>query len=725
MSVGDILKSNQRVLQKGPSTDLFEAEEMELTVQSLENHEQVCETIQARLRLADLAKQAREEEMRRALMAWMQQLDTDKEDSWESKRYMPLILQQIETAAPILYSAVFDGPHIWQFHGLNPKGRGCAEALDKLCHWQANNTSGVRQSVDRMNFFSLLFGTGILDTQWSSLQEVQWVPKVVEETDDEGNLTGVKTKVLAQEEVTVEDWPVTRCINPMNVWLAPHGEVGDKMPWFIERIETTIGELMDAAGGGHIDKEAVEHFLEQWEGAESQQEQVADLFESATVGLWDDWLSQSGHSDYAYTNDPQDEHDRDQVIYLLEYRSRTERITIAPGKIIVGASENPYIHQKTGIIVHHFIPVPESPWGRGLATVLLGHQELVNENINLYMDTARISLMAPIIVNRSSMNPLDKNTMWTPNKMLYARDVNNAARRMDVPAPDGIAFNLDNHLKADAELTTGFSKQSAGVASTAVGTATEAQALQTNLATRTRMHVVRLRETIKLLGEHMVSLNQQFMTEDQVVSVVGEDGLEYFNVEPWEVVGKVMVQSVASPARANPALRSQQLISALQVFLPILQQGGMTPVIGRLLRALLKAIEVEDVDLIIPKSALTVRAPHMENIALERLVPVKPSEFEDHAAHIMAHSERRAELEENGADERILAAFDRHIEETAAMAQQAAGQQGPDQQAPQQDGLGGDRPGGQQATGLGQAAGNQGVAGQASPGPGGAPGRPQ
>lgn len=713
--------SNKDILKRGPSDKIFKPKDYDVLVSQIEDPDEVVNTILARLKLASEFREPFEKLWRRAFMAWMQMLDTEKETSWESKRFLPLILQQIETALPILYSAVFNGPHIWQFHGMTPEGRNAADALDKLIHWQANGPSKMRPEFDQMNFFALLFGTGIIDTAWSDQEDFQWVPKVVEDVDDEGELTGEKVKVLAQETVKVEDWPVLRNVNPLEFWPAPHGRMGDGLPWGVERIETTVGEVIDAAGGGHLDKDAIKEWLDEWNGDENEDFDGSELFEGANVDLWDEWFGEADLEERRY-NSSDDVHIRDKVVFLLEYRSRTERITIAPGRKIIGYSENPYLHKKTGYIIHQYIPIPGSPFGRGLGTILLGHQELANENINLYMDTARISLMAPIIVNRSSMNPLDKNVVWTPNKIIHARDVNNAARRMDVPAPTDLAFNLQAHIGADAELTTGFSKQSAGVASSQVGTATEAQALQQNLATRTIMHVIRLRETVTQIGQILVSLNQQFMTEEQIVAVVGEDGMDYHTVQPWQVVGQVHVQSVASATRANPAMRAQQLIGAMQVFLPILQQGGMTPVIGRLLRTLLKTIEVEDVDLIIPKAALTTRDPMVENVALETGVPVQPSEFEDFATHMQTHATRRAELEAEGAPQSILGYFDQHMMATSAMAAQKGQQQA--QQQAQQDGLGGERPGGQQATGLGAAAGNQGVAGEASPGPAAAPGRP-
>jgi hypothetical protein len=720
--IREMLENSERVVSDGPDSAKFKPKDFDHRVADLESPKDIVGSIRARLTRASEFRQPFEEEWRRAFMAWMQRLDTKREDGWESKRYMPLILQQVEAALPTHFSSVFNGPNIWRFSGMTPEGRDAADALDKVIHWQARGPSQMERAWDEMQFFAILFGTGILDTRWSFLQEDQMVAKVKEDRGPEGEVT--KAKIVETDTVTVEDWPLVKSVNPLDVWLAPHGEAGEDIPWAIQRIETTVGQIRDAAGHGHIDKEAVEDWLECWLNG-SQEHGEQDLFEAANADLWNEWFGQAGLEERIHNNH-EDMADNDKVVVLLEYRSKTERITVGPGDAIIGYSENPYMHGKTGLVVHQFITLPKSPYGRGLGTVLLGHQELTNENINMFMDSQRMSLLAPVIVNRNAMNPIDRNTMWTPNKILYSRDPANAIQRADVPAPTGEAFNMDAHLRGDAERTTGFSDQAVGISQTGTQTATEAQALQVNAATRTFMHVVRLKRTMTLVGQLLIALNQQFLTEEQVVAVSGEDGLDYHTVEPWEVVGKVSVQCTASANRANPAVKAQQIIGAMQVAIPLMQQGT-TPFLARMLRALFKAVEMEDVDLLIPKQTGQVRDPLVENVALENGVAVEPSEFEDFAAHMQVHAQRMAELSAEGAPASVLAAFEQHITKTAELAG-AAGQAALPGGAPQQPTTDQSAGGGdevrQGATVAGAAAGNQGIPGQASPGPSAPAGRP-
>lgn len=711
-----ILKS---ILKDGASSKTMKPKDFQVTVADID-HDEVLNMIQSRINLAASYREPFEDEWRSAFMAWMQKLDQEAERSWESKRFMPLILQQVETALPVIFSSVFNGRDIWNFYGKNPEGTNASAAMDKLVHWQARGPSRLEQSFDEASFWAVLFGTGVYDVRWSFIEATQMRAEV--EVDP---ATGKKHKVIGQGKVTVEDFPIVRAVNPLNIWLAPHGQPGDSIPWAIERMETSKGEIKRSCGHGHFDLDAVEEWDENWEpvggGAEND-----EMFGSANVDLLDQWLAETKKEEREWSR-AEDPFDDDKPIFVLEYRSKTERITVAPGGYIIGYSHNPYMHGKTGYVVHQFIPIPGCPYGRGLGTILFGHQTLLNENINLYMDVQRISAMGPVIVNRSSVSALDRNFKLTPNKQIFARDINNAVKRLELPPPTGQAMQMDQHLQADAMRTTGYSDQSMGFSGSGVGTATESTILQNNAQTRTYMHVKRLQRTVGLIGKMLVSLNQQFMTEEQIVSVIGEDGLDYVKVEPWEIVGEVVVEATTKASRALPGQRAQQLIGAMQVFLPMIQQGGMTPMVARMLREVLKSIEVEDVDSLIPKDAGMGRDPLIENVALERGVEIAPSEFEDFQSHMQAHASRLAELKADMADPWIISSFERHIQATAQMAQQAGAKQFPQGQAPgagaQGDQMGGGDEVRQQATGAGAAVGSQGVPGQAAPGPQAAPGR--
>jgi len=734
VDLGDVLKQARKITKKGPSDKQLKPQDYDLRVGDLPDKGKMIATLKSRLKQAAETREPHEAEWRSAFLAWMQKLDTDAEDSWESKRYLPMILQHVETALPNITSAVFNRRRVFICEGRDPESIASAEATEQLLDWQVKAQTDMEPAFDKAMWFATLFGTGYFDTGWSYKQETRMQPTVVVDTDEYGeqiiNTAGFPqyVKVLRESKVTVEDHPVVRAPHPMDIWACPHGEAGDDYDWFFEYRRTTVGRLRAAAGHGHIDADALEQWIKRRTGSDDdaaslQIDEMDAIWEGANTGLWDQWLIDVGlgaGGRSLFTTD--DYHVNDQEVHLCVYRSKTEIVTMVDGDWIVGYSKQPYMHGKTGLVCHQFFPLPGSPYGRGLGTVLLGHQELVNENINRFMDAAALSLMAPIIVNRNSLSMLDKNFVWEPNALLHARDINTDAKRLEIPPPTNIAMQVDAHIKKDADDTSGFGEQMRGLAQPGVGTATEFKGIQQNIQNRAYMHVRRLQQTMSRVGTILVSLNQQFMTEAQVVKVTGQKGLDYVKVKPWELVGNVRVTCTADPNRASPEVDAQQLIGATQVILPLLT-GQAGPAGFKIARLVLEELGVQNVQELIPDMPERVRDPLMENVALEGGVKVTPHPREDFATHMQVHTQRAQELEVEGAPPAILDTFREHIEATAQAAAQA-GQQamggGQDVQNPQPDATQGTQPGQIQ----GQAMGAGGVPGAASPGPAAAPGRP-
>jgi hypothetical protein len=266
-----------------------------------------------------------------------------------------------------------------------------------------------------------------------------------------------------------------------------------------------------------------------------------------------------------------------------------------------------------------------------------------------------------------------------------------------------------------------------GMAQKGVGTATEFTGIQQNIQNRAYMHVRRLQQTMSMVGTQLVQLNQQFMTTTQMVNLLGRKGMNWLQIEPWEIVGKCRVTCTADPNRASPEIDAQQLIGAIQVAVPLLAgQGG--PAGPKLARMLFERLGVDDVDELIPPEAPGApNDPYLENIMLENGGMPQPHPAEDVGMHLQSHAQRLAELQADGIDDATVQRFQEHQQATMAMAQQAAAQQAQAQQQgpggvhnPQPDATQGAQPGQVQ----GQAQGAGGIPGAASPGPAAPAGRP-
>jgi hypothetical protein len=741
-----VLKGQRRALPKAPpgaeSASRTDEKHLIRTVADLIKHgdaQEVCDTIRSRLRQAADVRWSFEEEWYFAVRAWFQQFTEEKEDSWESQRYMPIILKQVETALPAIVSSVLDDNGIFRLVGKRRDHKNAAKALECLINDQAT-THDYDEAYERMFWWAVLMGTGYLDHGWDRRSEERAVPYVKDVETDEYHPDG-KAKDFRFEEVTYADEPFVEALNPLDIYPAPSATVGDDADWFVQRVETTIGDLRDLAEPqdgedvpSHMDGPVLEKWIEEGNPA-SQSEGDESWFDEIAAGAtWSDWLSEIGYEREATEGGDDDMLTAERRVVVLVYRSKHETITMAGPNHVIGYSRNINLHGKTGLVIHHFFEIPGCPFGRGIGGILRGHQELGNENINHLMDTQKIEMMAPIVVDKSRANLLDDDLVLQPNAIIRTRGTD-AVKRMELPAPTNLGLTMDSHLGSDADDLTGFNAQMRGGSPGGGQTATAFTGLQSNIRTRLIMHVKRSGRTLKRSGRLLASLNQQYYTKTQIVMRTGDDGLEYVEIQPHEIVGNVGVSVSISTSRAAPEMRAQKLMQIFQIAVPVLQGGLLQQAqVRRLFRMLLEANDVEDVDLLIPAGGERIKDASQENILLARLQPLEVNPGEPHDTHVSIHTELLRQLSSEGADpqiiEHITAHIAKHSEHQAAAAQaeqQAAAGQGAQAQQAQGASGAGIGPGGgsetQQGANLASAAtGGQGTPGVGAPGPS-APGR--
>jgi hypothetical protein len=378
--------------------------------------------------------------------------------------------------------------------------------------------------------------------------------------------------------------------------------------------------------------------------------------------------------------------------------------------------------------------VPDSPYGRSLAGILLDHQELLNENINIFMDVTKIDLLRPFVIDRSLISVLDEDTIVEPNSFIRAKmNAKDAIVPLPMAAPSNLAMLMDGHIKRDADDTSGFTEQARGITSSQGQTATQFNGVQANIVNRLKMHVMRMKWMVEDVCQLMVELNQQYMTQAQMVSYIGEAGLEWRSIEPWEIAGDVIVHATTSARHANPDLYAQRVIQLTQVLMPIFQgQVQLNPPLIRWLRVVLQACQIEEVDEIFPKMPNGVRSPMAENIGMLRGMQLHPHPAEAQngmsQGHVESHTDFLMQIKDDPTiPEQVKLNIQQHIQEHMeddAKYGMAMQQQQQQRQQAMQGAQGNGTSPQQTGTMAGQAAGSGGVPGAASPGPGAPAGRP-
>ena len=717
---------NRHVLtDAGPSLRGTKGSDQHKDLASLSNPEEVIKVVLSRARYAADYRRSFEDEWHRGFLAMFQVFATELESSWGSQRYMPMILSNVETAHSVIGSLVVDAGKICRFQGKTPEGRDCARAHEELLDAQNKGPVKVGRKIFDSEWWALVTGTAIVDTGWTNEKGYYNVPVV--EKDERGE----NVKVMRVKEVVVSDHPFITELNPLDVYLCPHSKKGTDHEWVVMRVRCTMGEVRAAAGKGHIDAGLLKKWEEETSPTDGKPQNSGGFDAYLGPKLLDIWLNEIGKSDVTdQAGDDEDAATDDKLVELLIYRSKGETVTLGSDRHMLGYSRNKFAHRKVGIATNPFIEIKGCPYGRGLAGLLLGHNELMNANVNLFADVLYVSMMRPMVVDRSLISILDDEAIFEPNTMLKAKmNARDAIVPLDIPAPSNLFLLWDNHLKRDADDTGGFTEQARGQAPTNSPTATEFSGIQANVQNRLKKHVLNLKWFVEDICSLLKQLNEQFMDQEAVVSVVGEDGLSWRTIKPWELVGEVICQATTSPKYANPDLHVQRQIQLFQVVAPIIMSGKLTPPITRLLRSILRAANTDDVDLILPAGSETAKSWRAENQYALRggKLQVSMSEIQSgiSSQHVDGHSMFLQELKQDPSiPPDVLAELERHITEHMTKEEQfgqVAAQMatGGSPSGMQQEGNA-DR---QEATALGQAQGGGGIPGAASPGPMAPPGR--
>jgi len=96
---------------------------------------------------------------------------------------------------------------------------------------------------------------------------------------------------------------------------------------------------------------------------------------------------------------------------------------------------------------------------------------------------------------------------------------------LQMPDVTSSSYNEETLIKGDIQQTTGVSDFTRGVGTEALGneTATGISLIQEAGNARFRLKIRNLESAIEQIGSMMVSLNEQFLSEDKVIRIMGDE----------------------------------------------------------------------------------------------------------------------------------------------------------------------------------------------------------
>ena len=535
---------------------------------------------------------------------WEAFIKKDKSD-WRSKVYMPEVFTQVETIKPKLIASL---PSFL----ARPVGKEDIEVADlmsELLDWSVKS-SKLHLELAKVIHPTLLYGTGILKTFPDTVYafgsemvpifrtETQLVRQPLIDPETQRQLTDPDTKepLFNEEPVSLQvpvgyeprkkryvsyDGPSARAVNIRNFWPAPEAEDVQTARYVIHRTYKNLSEI----------KKLVAQGTYRWPDDMSE----ADLFSSHD----DPRIVALGNLDLSPGNDPT----RKQIEMLEIWTndgvgSPGRVITLANRRAILRVHENPFWHGQKPFIRFVDYLRPHHFWGVGEVQAMEGIADAINAITNQRIDAGRLTLDPMWAVNEQHL--VSRSDIRTrPGGAIRIREVGLRPSEVIEPINRGgvpqNAFQEVATLQQMGERTTAVSSYQRGDAPMGSDTATAAAILSdagtSRFSLKQKLFEI---DPFADLALHYGSMLQQFTTTERVVRLVGEEGINWQQVDPSSLQGNLDYDIEPVSSQQSETMKRQQ---ALDVFTQVAQAAQLLPpgVVLAAFKDLLEAMDAKQV----------------------------------------------------------------------------------------------------------------------------------
>lgn len=436
--------------------------------------------------------------------SWRGDLDFRSDAAqWRTKFHPPYLLQIIET----LCAGVIDPTPKWKVvarprmdtpQSMHTVTEG-AKALQYLLQYQRDVEQMIlKQRPHRLQ--GLIAGLSVWKTRWETIEESATTQEQTVEYDE---ATG--TPRLVQQTVDtsriIKDGPCVDVVDVRDfIWPESARNIPEA-PRIFHRNWMDFDFLKKLEAAGYYSN------VDQLKETKSFTEQLAsreqDLFSVDRT--------------------------KDKIEVLECWIEGGERVvTIANRKVLLRDKPNPFRHGSFPFIACSPIPELFRIPGVSIVELVCDLQEMLWTIQGQRLDNLELINNAIVLLPEDTLD--ETGFVFAPGEqwLVPSKD---AAGVLQMPTfPAEISLNAENLIKADIQNIPGASPALLGQTAEGTQTATEVSLL-TNLAQR-RLASQKFQFTYAdtQVAEHWISLNQQFLSEDQYISIVGADGEEGFMV---------------------------------------------------------------------------------------------------------------------------------------------------------------------------------------------------
>lgn len=213
--------------------------------------------------------------------------------------------------------------------------------------------------------------------------------------------------------------------------------------------------------------------------------------------------------------------DRNKLCTLIEWWHRDDSgqtwVTIMANGYLLKHDKNPFNHNKFPFVRYIDYIVPSMFWGMGEIQQLEKLQENINQRRAQITDILRLTANPPFVADADSgVNP--KAMTNRPASIIY-KNRGSEVRWLTPPQLPSALFELQDLDKKDFDAISGVLDVTQGRRPTGIEAASAIAELQEAAQTRIRFKVRIMEESLRELGEMMLSLVQQFYDMPRTIRI--------------------------------------------------------------------------------------------------------------------------------------------------------------------------------------------------------------
>lgn len=593
--------------------------------------------------------------------------------------HVPEPYKAVESVVGRLFDILIGSPRWFRVVGLDDSGRKNAEVVTDLILEQLRQDGWKRKAPSILRDICI-YGWKVCKLRWKTCRREIKYNKVTETPimEDETQ-TGSTVDVKRGEVETVNlDGPTVEPVDNFDVFVdIRFHDLQDEAPGVAIRQEIFEEQLLAGKEAGWYENvDALMNPLDHPSGTDSQvmgpqgtaltistYKQIRDYSDGIAVdftaesppsrryelyeyyGKFDPTadIGGPGRSSYASasvnagTPGKQGEY----MITMARQIGQSTQMSQAGAWTVLAIVKNPWWHGQRPLVDGHYTRRSHVFHSMGIIEPIMKLSVELDDSRNMALQ-ARALAAKPIIIADDRADIYSNNLILDPGSVIRARDVS-AVQPLRIPDQSDAAYKAEDHIKQDIHETTGviplYMGAETGGGETATGTVSRIREANKRLGEAAR----NISENMLIpMLEQMFSMNQQMITEERLVEMLGEDGLvnDVRRIGPADVAGRVRFEILAMPQIEMAGIQGQMLTNYMNNAASIEQLVPGTFDLGALAQmAWEKQFGTNDVGRVFPNSERPrkMRSTYEEHQLIAYGETLMPQMGENLQAHVLSH----------------------------------------------------------------------------------------